>query len=106
MALDWGVALTAAVAAVFWYLSAQLEVPPPRAYFDQAPPDDPFFTAIRTGARMNQWAASFSAASALCASLRIMVPLVALLVGAGLLVNIPAAAQGSGTNLIFTTGRP
>ncbi len=61
-------AATAAVAAVFWFVSAYGDLPRPVAYLDVASATDPFFKAVKFGARMNRWAAGFAAVSALCAA--------------------------------------
>jgi hypothetical protein len=58
------VAISAAAAAFFWYLSASGEIPPMLSYYDAIPPDDPFFLSIRYAARMNRWAAGCAGASA------------------------------------------
>jgi len=62
-------AVSALVAAIFWYLSAVGELPPMISYFGYAPPDDPFLLAMQTGVILNRWAAGFAALSALCAGL-------------------------------------
>lgn len=58
-------AVAAFGAAVFWFLSAWGDIPPPIAYYDQAPATDPFFRAVQHSARMNQIAAALSGVSAL-----------------------------------------
>ena len=71
--LDAAAALTALVAAVFWFLSAYGKIPPLVAYWDQAPETDPFVMAVQYAARMNRWAAGFSGLSALCMALGLVV---------------------------------
>jgi hypothetical protein len=71
--LDAGVAIFALIAAVFWFLSAYGSVPPMVTYFDSAPPDDPFFVAVKRSAFWNCWAATFTALSALCAGIKLFV---------------------------------
>ncbi len=71
--LDGVAALTAFVAAVFWFLSAYGKVPPLVAYWDQAPDTDPFVMAVKYAAQMNRWAAGFSGVSALCLGLGMVV---------------------------------
>lgn len=66
--LEGGAALTAFVAAVFWFLSAYGALPKMVSYFDQAPQTDPFFMAVKYSAMMNRWAAGFSGVSALLIS--------------------------------------
>ena len=51
------------VAAIYWLRSALVSIPPLVAYFDKAPEDDPFLTALRNTARLNRFAAVFSALS-------------------------------------------
>lgn len=57
----------ALIAAVFWFISAATPPPAPIAYYDSAPPNDPFFASLVFGGNMNRWAAFFSGLSALCA---------------------------------------
>ena len=64
--LDIVAALSAFVAAVFWFLSAYGRLPPMITYWGSAPAHDPFYTAVKFAARMNSWAAGFSGLSALC----------------------------------------
>jgi hypothetical protein len=71
--LDIAIAATALVAAVFWFLSAYGKLPPMVTYWNLAPVDDPFFTAIKFSAKMNRWAAGFSGLSALCAAAKFFV---------------------------------
>jgi hypothetical protein len=71
--LDAGAAAFAFVAAVFWFLSAFRSLPVMGQYFDHVPPNDPFYQAIKSSARMNTCAAVFSGLSALCMTLRIAV---------------------------------
>jgi len=58
-------AVAAFGAAIFWFLSAWGDIPPPVAYFDQTPATDLFFRAVQHSARMNQIAAALSGVSAL-----------------------------------------
>lgn len=71
--LDWGTAIFALAAAVFWFLSAAGSLPKMVAYWDQAPETDAFFVAIKFSASMNRIAAAFSGLSALCAGLKLFV---------------------------------
>jgi Na+/proline symporter len=71
--LDIGAAILAFAAAVFWFLSAYGKLPPMVAYFDQAPASDPFYQAVKFSAKMNQWAAGFSGASAFFMGLRLFI---------------------------------
>jgi len=64
MALDVGLISAAIFAAVFWWLSAAVPLPAPKAYFDQAPDNDPFFEAIKESARLSGVAARLAAISA------------------------------------------
>lgn len=57
-------ALSAFIAAVFWFLSAAKDIPPMVAYWSGAPPDDPFFATLVGAAQLNRWAALFSGISA------------------------------------------
>jgi len=54
--------------AIAWFMSAAVKLPAPGSYWDQIPMDDPFFTALRKGARINTYAAAFSGIAALCAA--------------------------------------
>jgi hypothetical protein len=64
--LDTGAAVTAFIAAAFWFLSAHGKLPSTWTYWDQAADTDPsFFRAIKFSARMNSIAAAFSGASVL-----------------------------------------
>jgi hypothetical protein len=67
--LDAGAAVTALVAAVFWFLSAYGELPGMIPHWDQTPQNDPFYVAVKFSAKMNRWAAGVSGLSALCMAL-------------------------------------
>jgi hypothetical protein len=71
--LDVGAAACAIGAAIFWFMSAYGKLPPMGMYWDAAPPNDPFYIAIKFSAKMNRWAAGFSGLSALCMAIKIMV---------------------------------
>jgi hypothetical protein len=71
--LDVAAALFAFLAAIFWFLSAYGKLPPMVAYWDATPENDPFRMAVTFSAKMNQWAAGFSGASALFIAIKIMV---------------------------------
>jgi hypothetical protein len=64
--LDIVAAVSAFLAAVFWFLSAYGKLPPMLPYWDEVPEHDPFYRAVKFSARMNRWAAGFSGMSALC----------------------------------------
>jgi hypothetical protein len=64
--LDILAAAFAGIAAVFWFASAWGTLPPMLTYWDGAPANDPFYSAIRFSAQMNTIAAAFSGLSALC----------------------------------------
>ena len=66
--LDIAIAIFAFAAGVFWFLSAYGKLPPMVAYWDATPSSDPFYVAMKFSAKMNQWAAGFSCASAMCAA--------------------------------------
>jgi hypothetical protein len=70
--LDVAAALFAFGAAAFWFASAYGKLPPMVAYYDAAPKNDPFYTAIRFSAMMNRWAAGLSGASALCMAIKML----------------------------------
>jgi hypothetical protein len=72
LSLDTGIAAFALIAAVCWFLSAYGSVPPMLTYWHAAPPDDPFFVAVKRSAFWNFWAAGFSALSALCAMAQVL----------------------------------
>jgi hypothetical protein len=71
--LDVGAAACAIGAAIFWFMSAYGKLPPMGMYWDAAPPNDPFYIAIKFSAKMNRWAAGLSGLSALCMAIKIMV---------------------------------
>jgi hypothetical protein len=71
--LDLSAALAAIVAAVFWFLSAYGKLPPMITYWDGAPPNDPFYVAVKFSASMNRWAAGFSGVSALLMAAHLLV---------------------------------
>jgi len=58
-------AVFALAAAVFWFFSAYGRLPPMVPYWDETPPSDPFYLAVKFSAKMNRWAAGFSGLSAL-----------------------------------------
>lgn len=62
-------ALAALSAAGFWFRSAARPLPPMRAYWSQAPPDDPFAVALRATASDDRVAAALAGASAVCMAL-------------------------------------
>ena len=70
--LDIGAAVSAFVAAVFWFLSAYGSLPPMITYWDAVPESDPFYRAVKFSALMNRWAAGFSGLSALCMGVEIV----------------------------------
>ena len=51
-------------AAFCWYLSARGRVPPMLTYWDATPENDPFFSAIRSTAKWNKFAAAWACAAA------------------------------------------
>jgi hypothetical protein len=59
-------AIFALAAAFFWFLSAWGKIPTLTTYWGAMPEDAPFFVALKFSAKMNNWAAALSAASALC----------------------------------------
>jgi hypothetical protein len=69
--LDIVAAITALIAAVFWFLSAYGKLPPMLSYWDKVPDNDPFYMAVKFSAVMNRWAAGFSSASALCMGIKL-----------------------------------
>jgi hypothetical protein len=71
--LDIGAALSAFVAAIFWFLSAYGKLPPMGSYWDAVPEHDPFYRTVRYSVRMNRWAAGFSGLSALCMAIELFV---------------------------------
>jgi hypothetical protein len=50
--------------------TASANLPPMKMYFDAAPPDDPFYIAIKRSAFWNWWASVFSGLSALCVAIK------------------------------------
>lgn len=66
---DLAAAVFAAVAALFWFLSAGA-VPQMVMYWGTAPPNDPFLMSVQASAHWNSWAAAFSglAAASMAAS--------------------------------------
>jgi hypothetical protein len=76
IALDFGAALFAVLAAYYWLQSAWGELPELRTYWDKAPKDDPFFQALQLSARINRTAALLSGLSAICFAVRIAVGMV------------------------------
>jgi hypothetical protein len=64
--LDIGVAISAGLAAIFWFRSAVRALSPMVAYLDQTPQIDPFYQALIFSAQMNRWAAAFSFVSGVC----------------------------------------
>ena len=71
--LDIIAAITALLAAVFWFLSAYGKFPPMVAYWDKTPDNDPFYIAVKFSASMNRWAAGFSGVSALCMGIKMFI---------------------------------
>jgi hypothetical protein len=71
--LDIAAALFAFSAAVFWFLPAFGKLPPMVSYWDATPENDPFRIAVAFLAKMNQWAAGLSGASALCMAINIVI---------------------------------
>jgi hypothetical protein len=71
--LDVATAVSAIFAAAFWFASAYGKLPPMGMYWDAAPPDDPFYIAVKFSAKMNRWAAALSGVSALCMAFKIVV---------------------------------
>lgn len=57
--LDLTAAIFAAIAALFWFLSAEA-VPQMVMYWGAAPPNDPFFMSVQASAHWNSLAAAFS----------------------------------------------
>jgi hypothetical protein len=64
--LDIGAAIFALVAAVFWFRSAAVKLPPMSDTLDSPQEDDPFYKAVKSSAQLNKWAALFSGLSAAC----------------------------------------
>ena len=62
---EYAASFFAFVAAIFWFISAYGKLPKMSTYWDETPPDDPFYMAIKFSASMNRWAAGFSGLSAL-----------------------------------------
>lgn len=54
-------AVSALLAAVFWFRSAYRAPPPMVTYWGSTPPEAPFYRALRFTVLMNRWAAGFSA---------------------------------------------
>ena len=69
--LDLASAAFAFFAAIFWFVSAYGKLPPMIAYWDSTPESDPFYKAVKFGAKMNRWAAGLSGLSALCIFLKL-----------------------------------
>ena len=67
---DFGIAGTAFLAALFWFLSAYGPLPPMVAYFDAAPAADPFYVAMKWSGHMNAYAAALSCLSATLIGIR------------------------------------
>ena len=68
--MDFAIAVSALYAALFWFLSAITTLPPMKAYWDEAPPDDPYTVVVKRAARLNTWAAGFTSLSAVLAFLK------------------------------------
>ncbi|KAA0578998.1 hypothetical protein FZ983_16880 [Azospirillum sp. B21] len=68
---DIGIGITSGVAAFFWFRSAAGKLPAMVAYYDAAPPTDPFFQAMQRSARMNRWGAAFSGLAAALSVLKL-----------------------------------
>jgi len=62
-----GAAIFALLASGFWFYSAAKPLPPMITYWDQAPANDPFYSAMRASVKFNRWAALFSGLAAFCA---------------------------------------
>ncbi|MEM8759142.1 MAG: hypothetical protein AAGE83_02315 [Pseudomonadota bacterium] len=66
--LDAGAALLAFAAAVFWFKSSSVKIPPPPSLYGKGPDDDhPYMIAVRQATRFNRNAAIAAGLSALCA---------------------------------------
>jgi hypothetical protein len=63
-ALNLLIAFSALTAAILWFWSASVTLPRLKSYWDSAPPDDPFYVAVKRSAKLNAWAAGFSGLSA------------------------------------------
>ena len=73
--LNVAVALTALLAAAFWYQSARNPLPPMATYWDAAPEDDPLYAALRKGTLLNKPAAIWAATSAIFTAFSAVLPL-------------------------------
>ncbi|MEG6508609.1 hypothetical protein V6C03_06470 [Methyloligella sp. 2.7D] len=62
--LDAMIAISAFLAALFWFFSASGGHPPMKSYWGAAPADDPFFLALKDAVFWNFWGALFSGISA------------------------------------------
>jgi hypothetical protein len=71
--LNIAAAIFAFGSAVFWFLSSWGRLPPMVPYWDQAPPDDPLYMALKFSTRMNAIAAVLSGLSAVCIGLTLLV---------------------------------
>ena len=69
--LDIGAASFTFIAALFWFLSAYGELPPPISYYGKVPTTDPLYVAVKFSAKMNRWGAGCSGVSALCMGLKL-----------------------------------
>ena len=68
IALEISSAITAFLAAIFWFKSALGKVSPPEVLASGIPQNDPFIVAFREAMKLNRWAAGFAGVSALCAA--------------------------------------
>jgi hypothetical protein len=67
------IGLSALAAAVLWFWSASMALPQMGSYWDQAPPTDPFYVAVKRAARVSAWAAGFTGVSALLSFVKALV---------------------------------
>jgi len=74
--LNLAVAACALIAAALWYQSARKPLPQMVAYWDAAPEDDAFYSALRQGTLLNRLAARWAAASALFTAASALLPVV------------------------------
>lgn len=63
--------LSALIAAILWFWAASDALPRMKSYYDSAPPDDPFYVAVKRSAKLNAWAAVFTGLSAFLAFVKI-----------------------------------
>ena len=60
-----GVAISAFLAAYYWFRSAAVKLPAPGMYWDEMPETDPWLQATRAAARFNRLGAMWAGVSAL-----------------------------------------